>query len=267
VTIDGRNVYDDGDGSTCIIWSEGSVAVGCMDGSMVCGDAITWAAPPDATSELTSCMWFSSTCIPDGWEMCDGDFSDAECPESEDGSSYIIDTASATVSEPAGPLELLLEAYLTLHDLMDVNIVSRSEREITLARTDAGGEAQDTCWPTTTITALWTEGATYSGTAEDVSLTMSEGSTFTSSSVTWTGSFDDTAGTVEDIALDINIDFRELPLGDGLSADELCALAPSFGFSCLTCTDGSDYCLDLRIESMSADGSSIEVVEVADFCE
>ena len=98
-------------------------------------------------------------------------------------------------------------------------------------------------------------------------MTLTEDATFISSSVTWTSTFDDTAGTVEDITLDFNIDFREVLVGSGLSADEVCELLPGFGVSCLTCTDGSDFCLDLRIDSMSADGSSIEVVEVADFCE
>jgi hypothetical protein len=44
-------------------------------------------------------------------------------------------------------------------------------------------------------------------------------------------------------------------------------LLVSFGLFCDTCADGADYCLDVRIESLRADGSSHALIEVEDACE
>lgn len=45
---------------------EPSQEVSCLSNDMGCGDAITYASPPDSEA----CWWFSDTCIPEGWTEC-----------------------------------------------------------------------------------------------------------------------------------------------------------------------------------------------------
>ena len=46
---------------------EASQFTHCMSVEMGCGDAITYAQNPDSGE----CWWFSSTCTPEGWTICD----------------------------------------------------------------------------------------------------------------------------------------------------------------------------------------------------
>ena len=73
-TIDGSTMTLD-DANECYMM-EPAVAVGCMDGGMICGDAITYAA----STEGGECMMFTSTCIPSGWTACNEWDSYQECP-------------------------------------------------------------------------------------------------------------------------------------------------------------------------------------------
>ena len=56
------------DGELCVDYGDERVAKGCLDAGMMCGMAITYAAPADDPSD---CWWFSNTCIPEGWGPCD----------------------------------------------------------------------------------------------------------------------------------------------------------------------------------------------------
>ena len=81
VVIFGLTPATDGD-IECIDHSLPARAVGCMDVGTACGEAETYAMDPIAGT----CMWFSDTCVPEGWESCSGlDF----CPDdgSTDGDS------------------------------------------------------------------------------------------------------------------------------------------------------------------------------------
>jgi hypothetical protein len=213
-------------------------------------------------------MWFSSTCIPEGWEMCSGDLSEEECPEddTETEFSFTIDASAAEITDPPG-VGLLFLDYITLPDLLGVTVLTRSARELVLAHTDSSAEAQHTCWPTSAIGVSWTEGSTYEGVAFGEYLTTGLDMARTSEPITWAGTFDDTADTIEDMSLGISLDMRALDDSAGFSSDELCGLLTSFGLRCITCTDGIDYCLELRIDALRADRSDIPVVEISDFCE
>jgi hypothetical protein len=72
VTISGRNLYDDGAGGTYVDWDESMVALGCMSVETMCTEVITHASSPVVEGDLSSCMWFPSGCIPEGWESCTG---------------------------------------------------------------------------------------------------------------------------------------------------------------------------------------------------
>ena len=52
----------------CIDYEGERVPLGCLDGELGCGAAITIAQPADGSGECTA---FTSTCIPIGWEVCD----------------------------------------------------------------------------------------------------------------------------------------------------------------------------------------------------
>ena len=99
-TIIGRNLHDNGDGGTCIDWDEDPVAVGCQNSDSGCAGVETWAAP--AYPDTAGCMWFSSSCIPDGWNVCDWELSDDECPASDTGASGTDTGASGTDTGASG---------------------------------------------------------------------------------------------------------------------------------------------------------------------
>jgi hypothetical protein len=48
------------------------VALGCMSVETMCTEVITHASSPVVEGDLSSCMWFPSGCIPEGWESCTG---------------------------------------------------------------------------------------------------------------------------------------------------------------------------------------------------
>lgn len=62
VTIDGRYVDVE---NKCLRHPE---PVGCMEADIGCGDALTIAQAPNS-----KCYWFSSTCIPNGWQVVGSD--------------------------------------------------------------------------------------------------------------------------------------------------------------------------------------------------
>ena len=73
-------VQDDGSGGYCIDY-EVREDVGCEQKDIGCGDAPTWAAPPEDPSD---CYMFGSTCQPDGWVACKDPavkWAKEECPE------------------------------------------------------------------------------------------------------------------------------------------------------------------------------------------
>lgn len=65
--IDGRPMHKQ-DGAWCVDHDEASQPLGCMEAEDGCGDAETIASSPDAPE---TCWWFSSTCIPTGWTVCE----------------------------------------------------------------------------------------------------------------------------------------------------------------------------------------------------
>ena len=77
--ISGWPVDLDGEGDACVDYSASSFAA-CAEPPGACGDALTFARPPTASSDA-ECVLFSSTCIPDGWVPCSGPISDSPCPE------------------------------------------------------------------------------------------------------------------------------------------------------------------------------------------
>jgi hypothetical protein len=77
VVIQAKALSLDCSGESCLDWDTPSEDKGCMDAEGGCGDAETIAASPQDPSE---CWWFSSTCIPGGWTVCDTQWVD-ECPE------------------------------------------------------------------------------------------------------------------------------------------------------------------------------------------
>ena len=51
-------------------------SVGCKDSEIMCGQAITYAASPDAPD---TCFMFADACIPDGWLSCSDLNNYSEC--------------------------------------------------------------------------------------------------------------------------------------------------------------------------------------------
>lgn len=78
-----RIPQDDGEGGVCLDWTLDSEIKGCMDADTGCGDAETWGAP----SAGAECLWFPSTCLPDGWVDC-GWIDMAECPADTECADY-----------------------------------------------------------------------------------------------------------------------------------------------------------------------------------
>lgn len=67
-TIDAREIQTQ-DGVQCVDFALPSVPRGCGTAELECGQAITYAAPPE---DPEACWWFSSTCLPSGWVTCGG---------------------------------------------------------------------------------------------------------------------------------------------------------------------------------------------------
>jgi hypothetical protein len=78
------------------------------------------------------------------------------------------------------------------------------------------------------------------------------------------GAFSPDGTYIQGIRVEGTMDTRPLvPLLDPLGDDDLvCDLVATFGVSCIVCPDGSgDYCLDVLIEDMVADESTVNIVE------
>lgn len=65
--IEGRPILDDGAGGQCVDFDSDRVGLGCMDADWGCGEAETLGRPPGG-----DCYWFPTTCLPTGWEVCEG---------------------------------------------------------------------------------------------------------------------------------------------------------------------------------------------------
>lgn len=51
----------------CYSISETTIEVGCQSAGLGCTDAIVYAQDP----AIEECTWFSSGCLPTGWESCE----------------------------------------------------------------------------------------------------------------------------------------------------------------------------------------------------
>lgn len=77
-TIDGQSFGED-DGEVCYDADAPAEPRGCMDAGDDCGAAITYAKP----SADGACVYFSSSCIPDGWMSCSDLGTVEDCPVEE----------------------------------------------------------------------------------------------------------------------------------------------------------------------------------------
>jgi hypothetical protein len=94
------------DGVECIDLTTPGIIVGCMDAGTPCGEAETYAQSP-----YGDCMWFSDTCVPEGWSSCtvDGDICttpDDEPTDADDG-PVSIDPDSGDGDGGVEPVPLL----------------------------------------------------------------------------------------------------------------------------------------------------------------
>jgi len=91
-TLSGRAVLNPATPDECI---DGEAeALGCQDTGLGCGQAITFAASPEAPTE---CWYFTNTCVPDGWTKCP--YSDAEfCDVDPTGDTGDTSTDCAAVA-------------------------------------------------------------------------------------------------------------------------------------------------------------------------
>ena len=184
------------------------------------------------------------------------------------GQRYIVDLQNARFLEPAGVAELLLGQ---LEDDIMLTATAVSETEIEMIGALGQDGVQDEC--TESLNDF--PAATYSDPhfelgPQDTPLNVA-GIEITIADLFISGDFASDCSGFGGGTLAGQLDARTLAplLGDLLGItdpDEVCATLTGFGVTCGPCTDGENYCVDVLVDQLNAEGAegALQKIETAD---
>lgn len=180
-----------------------------------------------------------------------------------EGRSYALDVASGNITEPEG-VGSILASYITTGLLLGVVDDDGSSLGLRFAVAVEGASPpeQDMDVGTLDLTADASGSPYFELSGESATLTLAD-ATLDLSDIEVSGTFAADASEIGGLRLSALVDTRGLvPLVDE-SGDPaaVCDLFASFGVSCVTCPDGTDYCTTFTAEDVPAaevSGLSVE---------
>jgi hypothetical protein len=197
-------------------------------------------------------------------------------PSSLEGNVYNIDIASGRITEPPGVGQLLMPLIEEQDFFILISPVKYSGGANTLTflgalgvDDGAGNIVQDMCTESISfpVAADFSDNPFMEISGEDVPITVQD-FTITLQRIDLSGAFSPDASSIEGLSLSGFADTSGLgallDLGD--EPDAVCGLVTTFGVTCVDCGDGSVTCLELAIDSMTAEQQTgtLELIEADD---
>lgn len=187
-------------------------------------------------------------------------------PKTLEGKAFNLDLAKANIVQPAG-VGSVLSSLLTTPVLVGVVTADATTVQMMGAIGLEGTTDQDFCNPSIPFPAAdFKESPYFKIGPADTTLSVS-GADIKIKSLEITGTFASDGSEFAGGTLAGTIDARDIAtaLPDlGYDAQGLCDLLAGFGATCIACSDSQPYCLDLVANSITAEGISGTLVEVAD---
>ena len=223
------------------------------------GLTLTWVADgaldPDTTYSVstTTCASsdsFSFTTIA------------AETPSFLVDRTWELDLAGGTITEPALLDSLIGDSLVP--GLLGVSAAGPGTVDLRVAAyddTDASVH-QDYCLATSDVDGASYDAGVVHGYADEIWVTLIAGDPVPVYHLDFSGEWSDDGTEFSHGVLQGQLDARYVSDWMSMTADQLCALATTFGFPCDDCPDGEKYCVGMRIEDLSGAEIPTTLVEV-----
>lgn len=213
-------------------------------------DGLTYAWVPDGPLDYATTYTVSAT-------TCTGTTSfsfstvSVETPDHLVGRAWGMDLAGGIITEPA-VLETLVGDSL-VPGLLGVFGAGPGTVDLRVAAVEEGAVPphQDYCLATSDVPGASYRDGLVHGSADEIWISLVPGDPVPIYNLEFEGQWTAEGEGFSGGAMEGELDARYICDWIGMDANGLCELADAFGFPCAECPDGTDYCVHMRIESLS----------------